>query len=63
MSKRIEIDTRYVKTYKTLANLEKAANEFNGRYVALQTEAGRYYALFIGENMAHVTWHGHAVTN
>jgi uncharacterized protein (DUF1330 family) len=63
MAKRIAIDTKYVKTYKSLANLEKAVADFGGRYLAMQTEEGRYYAMFIGSDMAHVVWHGHAVTN
>lgn len=56
-------DPRYVKTYKTLSNLQKAVEGFDGKYVALQTPEGRYYAMFIGEDMAHVVWSGHAVTN
>lgn len=63
MAKQINFDTKYVKSYKTLANLEKAVADFDGRYLAMQTEEGRFYAVFIGEDMSHVTWHGHAVTN
>ena len=63
MAKRIAIDTKYVKTYKTLANLEKAVADFGGRYLAMQTEEGRYYPLFLDEDVINVTWHGHVVTN
>lgn len=63
MSKQITFDTKYVKTYKTLANLKKAVADFGGRYLAMQTEEGRFYAVFIGEDMTHAIWHGHAVTN
>lgn len=61
MAKQIKIDTNYVKTYATIANLEKAVAKFDARYLVCLTEEGRYYATFIGSENAHVAWSGHAV--
>lgn len=63
MAKQIIIDTRGVKTYATIKNLEKAVECFDHRYVVMTTETGRYYPLFLGEDVINVTWHGHAITN
>ena len=61
MAKQIKIDTKSVKTYKTIANLEKAVDKFDHRYVVMTADNGRYYALFLGNDAVHVVWHGHAV--
>ena len=63
MAKQINIDTKYVKTYANLRNLEKAVEKFEGRYMVCRTVEGRLYPVFIGSENAHVVWHGHAVTS
>lgn len=63
MATQITFNTEYCKTYKTVANLEKAVADFDGRYLVMQNDEGRYYAVFIGEDMSYVVWHGHCVTN
>ena len=63
MAKQLTFDTRYCKTYATIANLEKAVSAIDGRYIAAQNDEGRYYAIFLGEDLTFVTHIGHCVTN
>lgn len=63
MATAITFETKSCKTYSSLARLEKAVEGIEGRYIAAQNEEGRYYAIFIGNDMVHVVWKGHCVTN
>lgn len=65
MATQITFDTKYCKTYATLANLEKAVSDIDGRYIAAQNKEGRYYAIFIARDGDHmIALHrGHCVTN
>lgn len=67
-----EINVEPSKTYKTKENMEKAIKgipdffkQFNNneivRYITCQTEDGRFYPVFVGVHLVHLTHQGFCV--